>query len=284
MLLAQSSGFNWHADNLGTNPTTAGTTLTAAGSSHTKGSDTAMLAGIANDCYGMWIRFSAGSTSATVRRQLTDILIDPAAGVGGAGSSWAVSINNLYSNMPILTGTLKGCEYFFPVYLQAGTAIGARMQDVVGSSTLRCSIRVYGKPERPEACRVGHVVETIGANTANTDGVSFTPGISSAWGSYASVGTITRPCWWWQMGYGNNDTTITDNVYAFDVAANATNKLTCLHEMKYANNSSEQAWKDAFGTGLPIREIVAGETIYVRGSGTSATTDSGATAIVYAVS
>jgi hypothetical protein len=277
--------FNWQVDNYGATLTDAGIgTLLTSGASHTKGSNTALLAGIANDCYGISIMFTDGETPTTVRRQMTDLLIDPAAGIGNAGSSWTVKIANLYSNSPCLSSGMLGYSYYFPLFLPAGTAIGAAMQDVVGSATVRMSVRLFGQPSRPEAMFFGNQVQTIGATTASTTGVAVTPG-ATAWGSYsASMGTLDRASWWWQVGIGSDDTTMNSahNDY-YDVACNATNKITCLQEVQYAVvSSNEQAFKMAFSNNLPIKNISAGENVYVRGYSTGA--DASMTAVVYAVS
>jgi hypothetical protein len=158
------------------------------------------------------------------------------------------------------------------------------MQDVVGAATVRMSVRLFGQPSRPDVMNFGTQVQTLGATTASTDGVALTPG-STAWGSYSSsLGTLTRASWWWQVGIGSNDTTMNSahNDY-YDVACNATNKITCAQEVPYGIvTANEQAFKMAFANNLPIKNISAGEDVYVRGYSTGA--DSGITAVVYALS
>jgi hypothetical protein len=286
MLYTPVNHFTWQVNNFSdTYPgNAAATTLTAGGSAHTKGSDTAILAGIAEDCYVITIAFSLGDTTGTIRRQMTDLLIDPSAGVGVGGSSWSVAINNIYSNSPSLaTGSSAYC-YYFPLFLKAGTAVGARVQDVVASATVRFSIRLYGKPNRPELCKVGTKVQTIGATTATTTGVAVTPG-TAALGSYsASLGTLTNDAWWWQLGIGSNDTSMSVNRYFFDIAHDATAKYICAQGIGYSvGSTAEQAAKTAFGEKEPIREAPAGTDVYVRGAGLNAP-DSSMTAVVYAVS
>ena len=228
--------------------------------------------------------FSNGDTNNTIRRQMTDLMIDPAAGVGGAGSSWSVAINNLYSNSPSTAPGSMGYCYHFPLYLKAGTAIGARVQDVVGAATVRLSIRVLGKPTRPELLKVGTKVQTLGATTASTTGVAVTPG-TAAVGSYsASLGTLTNDAWWWQVGIGSNDSGMTVCRYWFDIAHDATNKYICARGISYGvSSTTEQSWKGAFGESQTICVAPAGTDVYVRGTGNT-TPDSSMTAIVYAVS
>jgi hypothetical protein len=284
MLYNEVNHFNWQVNNYSdTYPgNAAATTLTADAVAHTKGTDTALLAGIAYDCYGIAITVTLGFTDATIRRQMIDLRIDPAAGVGNAGSSWSAFIDNLYTNSPTNTANMPGHQFYFPVFLPAGTAIGARVQDVVGGATCRFSIQVVGQPTRPDLLKVGHKVQTLGATTASTSGVAITPG-TGAVGSYtASLGTLTSSAWWWQFGIGSNDTTITGNTMWFDVAHDATSKYICLEKAYYGGATGDHTGKVAFGITPPVRNAPAGTDVYVRGSALG-TPDGTMTTVVYAV-
>jgi hypothetical protein len=285
MLYNGVNHFNWQANNFSDSylmDAGEGTTLTADGAAHTKGSNTALLSGIAHDCWGISLAFSSGSTDATIRRQMVDLLIDPAAGVGNAGSSWSVLINNLFMSSPLYGAAQLGHNFYFPLFLPAGTAIGACTQDVVGSGSVKCFIRVHGQPTRPDLVKVGHVVQTIGATTASTSGVAVTPG-SQEHGSYtASMGTLTRDAWWWQVGWGTGDGSMTGNTGQIEIAHDATSKYTCARGFFWTSSSSELAGKSALGEGLPIRHAPAGTDVYVRMSG-HAGPDSSNTVVVYAV-
>lgn len=287
MLFTPVNHFNWMTTNFSNNYPTAwssSTQLAASATPHVKGSDTAVLNGIAEDCYGMSLLVGMGATTSTVRRQMIDILIDPDAGVGNAGASWSVLINNVLCNSPWIGSGLPGHMFYFPIYLKAGTAIGARVQDVVGSATIRLAMKIVGKPTHPELVKVGTQVQTIGAVTASTDGVALTPG-TATWGSYsASMGTLTRDAWWWQIGVGSADTTMTGNRYDFDIAHDATSKYTCASCITYGVPTvNEQSWKTAYGDILPILVAPAGTDVYVRSAADGAP-DTGFTAVVYAVS
>ena len=288
MLYTPVNHFNWTANNF--SDSYAGdlsslTLLTAGGSAHTKGSDTACMVGVAEDVYGITLNFGGGGTNVTIRRQMTDLLIDPAAGVGNPGSSWSVLINNLYTNSPAISSGLIGHQFYFPLYLKAGTAFGARVQDVVASATCSLGIQVFGKPTHPELCKVGTKVRTIGATTATTTGVAVTPG-TDAYGSYSvSLGTLgDEAAWWWQLGIGSNDTSMTANSYWFDIAHDATAKYVCARGIQYAVvGTTENSCKAAFGQIPPIHLVPAGASVYVRGAAVAAP-DSTMTAVVYAVS
>jgi hypothetical protein len=208
---------------------------------------------------------------------MVDLLIDPAAGVGGAGSSWSVAIANLFAVGPAF-GTLEtGVHYYFPLYLKAGTAIGtAHQNSTAGTLALRVSIRVFGKPSRPDLIKYGTLIQTINANTAATDGTVLTTPGTSVMGSYsATLGTLTRDTWW-------TDTTQVNTTYLWDVAANATNKILCMENVQHHGNTSEQNSKAAFGTRSPYCFITSGQDVYTRAACVTAP-DSSLFGIVYAM-
>jgi hypothetical protein len=287
MLFTLPNHFNWQVDNFGTLGETFGTNVPGHANANEKGANTALLAGIAYDCYGIAIGFSGGNTTSVARRQLTDLLIDPAAGVGNAGSSWSVAIANLYSAGPTWGSNNEGVWYYFPLFIPAGSAIGAAHQDMAASTTaLRMGVRLYGQPSRPDALNVGTQVQTLGVTLASTEGTAVTPGTSGAWGSYSSsLGTLTRASWWWQIGIGSADGTWNAETTMYDVACNATNKITCLQEVQFSvGGTAETSSKQAFGTVIPIQMIGAGQDVYVRGNCIQSASNTNMTAVVYALS
>lgn len=288
MLWVPGTDFGWQVDNFGSTYTDTGIGINSPGhaNANTKGANTQMLAGIAEDCYGILIGFSGRSTSGAAVRCLTDLLIDPDAGIGGAGSAWSVIIANLYANAPTLgvAGAI-GQWYYFPLYLKAGTAIGTAHQDLVaGTMPLRVMIRVFGKPKRPDMVKCGTKVQTLGAVVGSTNGTAVTPG-SSAMGSWsASLGQISGDKWWWQLGIGSNDTSMTARSYLFDIGANATNKILCAQGIPYnVVGTAEQAGMGAMGFIPPYKEISNGQDVYVRGASVGGSPDSSMTATVYAL-
>lgn len=282
MLWTPGSNFNWSVDNFGATYSDAGIGANSPGhaSANTKGANTNMLTAIAEDCYGISILFAGQSASTVSRRCMTDILIDPA-----GGTSWSVIIANLYANAPTF-GNLGafGYNYYFPLYLKAGTSIGtAHQNNTAGTLPLRVAIRVYGKPSRPELVRCCTKVQTLNANTAATDGtVATTPG-TTAMGSYsATLGTLTQKSWWWQLGVGSTDASMTANGYLWDVAVNATTKLIAMQGVAYSVvGTFEQASKEAIGARAPTLDAVAAENVYTRAAAAAAP-DTGMFGIVYA--
>jgi hypothetical protein len=291
MLWNAGNDYGWQVDNqtAGANWTDALMGINSPGhaNANTKGANTNMLNGIAEDCYGILIGFSGQSATTVARRCMVDLLIDPAAGVGNAGSSWSVIINNLYANSPTIGTTgCFGYWYFFPLYLKAGTAIGTAHQNLVaGTLPLPVYIMVVGKPKRPDLVKVGTKVQTLGATVASTTGTAVTPSTSNSTRSWsATLGTISDDKWWWQLGIGSNDTSMTARSYLFDVGANATNKILCMQGIPYnVTGSIEQASMGAMGFLPPYKEISSGQDVYVRGISVGGAPDSSMTAIVYAL-
>lgn len=254
-------------DNFGAtvSDTGIGTSMTA-GAANVQGTPVTLLSGatVANDVFGIGILFAGGSASATVRRYLMDLLIDPA-----GGTSWSTVISSLAANSPALTS--GGYRYFFPLWLKAGTSIGMSAQCSAASATIRCAIQLYGQPRRVESVIVGTRVETFGDVRGTTSGTTISPG-SGVVGAYASLGTTASDLWWWQTGgLMSNDTTILARGTLIDVAAgDATNKLVCLDNCIQNFQTTEQCGKDSMGGRIPIRRITAGQTVYSRASGTTA--------------
>jgi hypothetical protein len=262
------NSFGFSVDNFGATYTDAGIGVNSPGnaSANVKGANTTMLAALAQDCYAMAIGFSGGNTAATIRRNLVDILIDPA-----GGTSWSVLIANLYCAYASLG--CGGYWYYFPIYLKSGTSIGSANQSVTGTtSALRVLIRCYGKPTRPELLRVGTKVQTYGAVTGTTTGTAITPG-TNALGAYtATLGTSTYDQWWWQCGLGYDDTTIGGGVSLseatlMDIAHSTdggTTKVPVADGIMANFSTSEQGGKAAFGIDVPYYPVPSGSTIYMR--------------------
>lgn len=288
MLYVPGNDFSWSVDNFGStySDSALGTSVPGNASANVKGANTALLAGIAEDCYGISICFLGGNANGVIRRQLTDLLIDPGAGVGNAGSSWSVMIANLLSNSPTLgPAGNAGYWYYFPIFLKAGTAIGAAHQDLAAATVaLRMAVRVYGKPSRPDMLKVGTKVQTLGAVTASTQGTAFTPGTGALGAVSAALGTLTYDSWWFQLGIASNTTTMAANSYWCEILQTTTTVTNVLAGIPYGvGGSSEQAWKGAFGLKPPQKLCPAGAQPCVQGAAVAAP-DAGMTAIIYAVS
>ena len=288
MLYLPPSDFNWSVDNFGSTFTDAGfgTNVPGNASANVKGANTNLINGIANDCYGVSICFSGANTSLTARRQLTDLLIDPTAGVGNAGSTWSVAIPDLYSNSPALgPAGATGCWYYFPLFSPKGSAIGAAHQDSSGSTAaLRMGVRLFGLPSRPDLMRVGTRVEAIGVTSASTSGFAIVPATGALSGFTAAIGTLSQPAWWFQLGIGSADASMTTNNYWFDLGADTSSPRLLLVGIPYGVvSTAEQAWKGAFGVyGPPEFDVEAGASLVARAA-SGAAPDNSMSVIAYAL-
>jgi hypothetical protein len=282
MLWTPANEFAWSASNFGATYTDAGfgTAVTASASANTKGAAATLLSAgtVTDDVYMVEVRVARGNTAATPVSFLLDILVDPA-----GGTSFSVLIPNLLCTSPSLR--CGGVVWVFPLFIKAGSTIGAQVQARVGSAALRVGVRVRGKPSRPDLVKVGSAVQALGVNTGTSLGTTITPG-SSAVGSYtATLGTISKDSWWWQCSLATTDTTMTGTQgYILDVAANATNKILCLEGVVCQADSSENMGKEAFGGRDPYRMISSGQDIYMRAASAIAAPDSTMSCAVYAVS
>lgn len=285
MLTPPVNDFGWFVDNFGTTYSDAGLgTSIAGGAANTKGSDTQLLVGLAEDCYFLQIGFCNQGSSAATRRFMADIKVDTAAGVGGSGSSWSTIIANLAANNASM-GAGFGQWYGFPLFIPAGAAIAAAIQCSTTTITSRMLVRAFGKPSHPELCPVGSKVQTLGASAGTTVGTTVVPGTSSK-GSYsASLGTLSARSFWFQCGILSNDTTMTAGAYLFDVAVDATTKYLAMRDMPYiVTGAAEQASKAMAGASPPMFDAQSGAAVYVRGVADNGAPDSSMSAVVYAVS
>jgi hypothetical protein len=110
---------------------TLGTTITASGSTNTKGSYSELVAATSRDYMGFFI--GTTGASATTKHHLLDIAI-------GAAGSEVVILSNLY----ILTTAMWSAvpTFFLPINIPAGTRISARVQSATASSAF--GLTLYG--------------------------------------------------------------------------------------------------------------------------------------------
>lgn len=182
-------------NNYGTNPSaTPGTSITSGGSANTKGSWTQLLSALSAPVYGIFVRLSDAASSSEDRQHLVDIGIDPA-----GGTSYSVLLPDLNGGNAPTIGNGTGFQYYFPMRIPSGATVAARTQCLSASRTIVVGIEVDHQPTRLEHWPLGSIVERIGTITSSR-GVAFTPG-NAADGSWVSLGTLSRPCIWLQLGY-----------------------------------------------------------------------------------
>lgn len=260
--------FGWSASNFGSTWTDAGFGVNCPGhaSANTAGADTNLLNGIAEDAYGIAICFTGGATAGASRRNLVTILIDPGAGGGNAGSNWQVFIPFLFVNSAAFVG--GGYWYYFPLYIPAGTAIGGRnISSTASTSALRVGVKVFGKPKRPELCRVAKGVQSMGYSAPTTIGTAVTMDYQVK-GTWTYIGTINQSrTFWWQIGMAMNDSSRTINAYLLDIGWSSDGGTTVVpicENILMTDNASEQSGKAAVGDRLPFMDVPVSLDIYAR--------------------
>jgi hypothetical protein len=276
------AGYGWRVSSFTARPVNSPGTSVAPGN-NTKGSWSQLLAGasVTSDVWLVHVNFHAVSASAAIRDCIADIGIDPA-----GGSSYTVLLPDLLCSCAgsIALSTGMGIDYLFPIHIPSGASVAVRFSvnnATVGSA--RCWIRCYGKPEHPELTRKGQVCQAIGITAASSSGTAVTPGTTSE-GTWTSLGTLTRQAWWWQLGIGIADATMTDNIlYACDLSAgSAGGDSMIIEDQMVGSNSAEQlTYRAPLGQGA--RTMAAGVSVFGRMQ-CSGTADSALSMAAYAVS
>lgn len=258
------SAYNFTYDNWGANPSSTAGTSVVPGASNAEGAYTAIAssANIAQDCYWIYMQVHSGSTSTAAKNHLLDIGVDPA-----GGTSYSAIISNLQVGASPTLAQAGAREWCFPFFIKAGSSVAVRIQGSNATAgTVRVMMRFYGQPTRPEAVPVGSISQTFGTIT-NSNGQSFTPG-NAADGSWADLGATTTPLWWWQLGYGIDNGTITAEYTYIDVAwGDASNKHVMFRVM-HGGTTSETCGLAAQTQMLACaayNPVPAGANIYVRG-------------------
>lgn len=262
-LYIPKGGFGWTVGNVTTfgSGNQLGNAITL-GTSNAKGSYVTLLsaATVANNVFGIWLCFNAGGVPATVRDILVDIGIDPA-----GGTSFTVVIPNL------LCSSASGAPFgppifYFPLFIPAGSTIGARASvNNATAGAIYCWVKVFGQPDKIDAVQVGTIVKDYGVTTGSSNGTIITSGSAGAKGSYASLGATSYDHWYWQTGFGINDTTMAGNVYFCDLAfGDASNKNIIIPDMLVHCDANEDVHCMSFSCGPPLKRVASGATLYAR--------------------
>jgi hypothetical protein len=233
-------------------------------------------ANLAQDVYGIFLWFNGGNTSATIRDILADIGVDPA---GGTAYAQLNGINNIFVPQAV-NACYGGRMFWFPLFVKAGSSIGVCGQSNI-ATTFRCMARFYGRPTKPENEIVGRYTETIGVS--GNGGTPFTCGSSGAVGDWTSIGTTTRPLWYFQLCAGHNVSTVSQQISFFDLGfgdGTVANTIIIIKNLvQWDPDNYEQSGNPLSCDGF--WEVPAGSTLYVRGS--SSTTAQGTEAVAVGI-
>jgi len=237
------------------------------GASNALGTFTQVATGanLSQDIYWIIIGIFGGTSATNIKNHALDIGVDPA-----GGTSYTAVISNILCGQTGAYGTNGGYWCAFPFYIKAGSSVAVRVR---GSNATAGTVRVlatfYGQPTRPELVPVGTFSETIGFTAASTAGVSFTPGSSGAEPAWTSLGTTTRPLWWWQLGFTIANGTTTAALTNVDLGyGDSTSPIVILSDLAIfqvgtAEVSGYHTYHQLIGG---YCYVPAGQTLYVRGS------------------
>src|SRR5581483_11563686 len=195
-----------------------------AGANNADGSAVSLISAVSHDVEYLVVGASGYTISAGNGSTLLDILVDPA-----GGSSWSTGfIDDLLvgCSPPAAANAAVPVWYYFPIFLKAGTSIGAQAR-CAHTSTISGRVIVYafGGNARPESWWCGKAVTSIGITAASSKGTDHTPGNSGAYSSWTNFGsTLPAPCGALQFGvHGtNSDTSATALGYYFEFGAGST--------------------------------------------------------------
>jgi hypothetical protein len=229
--------WGWSVSNVTGQPDlTPGTDVTP-GASNSMGSWTQTLSALAYDAYLVEILISGGSSSGSARDMLVDIGADPA-----GGSSYSVIIPTLLGSCAFFVQSGPVLRYLFPLRIAAGSTIAARAQVNNGTAGgVDVQMACWGLPREPLAVKAGSFVTAYGITAASSSGTSVTSGTSSegSWTELGTVGSDENP-WWWQVGMGVNDSSMSLRAYDADLAiGDGSNQDTIISGQRYITITSE---------------------------------------------
>lgn len=281
MLWTPSTDYEWAlSSQAGVQPAAAfGDTVTPAQNAKGAFQEIFSETEIVNDIYGVIININSNNVSTAARDTILDIGTDPS-----GGTAYSVVIPDLLcsSAAPIGTGA-SGFWYYFPLFIPKNTAIAARASvNNATVGTLRVWMIVFGLPRHPDAVRAGSYVDAFGIVSASSRGTIITPG-TTAEGAFVSLGTPTRDYWWWQVGIGVNDATMTANIiYFLDLAyGNATDKQFVVADVPFTTPSNAEILTSIMPTFFGCMQTVkANEELFGRGQ-SSVTPDANVSMAAY---
>lgn len=195
-----------------------GTTVTASGTTHTKGSYAQLIASTGANAIGITLAIHNVGVASTNARMLVDIAI------GGAGSEQIIIPNLMAGNAAAWNASSNGgCVYHFPIFIPAGSRISARCQASTASDT--CNVVAWLHQGRLSPGQwVGQRVTAYGADTANSSGVAHTPGSTNAYATATQIVSSTaNPIRYMQVGIDTGtDTTGTSMRGMYRIGLGAT--------------------------------------------------------------
>lgn len=268
-----------HSTPDGTRPVTGMGTAVTPGQ-NTYGSFVTLISGanLTVDCLLLELCVNNVGITTLARDCVVSFGVDPAGGTNFVGiADLVVGPASGYVSSNVGQG---GVSFRFPLWIRAGSSIGVAA--AVNSTTLTAInvfCRVRGAPSTPQHLYVGTYIDQFGVNLATSSGTAITPGTTSD-GAYVSLGTLTRPAYAWEFGYGISDSTMTSAAIDVDMAlGDSTNRKTVIANSPVATSAIEtvsklQALEYAIGA--------IGDQVWARAQ-SSATPDSANSIAIYGI-
>jgi hypothetical protein len=100
-----------------------------------------------------------------------------------------------------------------------------------------------GAPSAPQQIYTGSYVSQFGVSTSTAAGLAIAPG-TTANGAWLQLGTLTRPCCYWEYGIGVNDATMSLGVFDVDVGiGDVSNKKIAVPKSEWKTSVLETCQK-----------------------------------------
>jgi hypothetical protein len=235
---------------------------------------------LTDDCFELLININNGVVNATARDILVTIGLDAA-----GGSSFTDFISHLLgscsANYTATQPGQTGVWYRFPIFVKAGTSIGAKASvNNATVGTVNCHVVAHCRPENTRGLKYGTFVDTYGANTAASNGTGVTEGQGSE-GTYVALSsTLTRPIWGLEFGVGINNSNMAAATRHVDVAIGSASakKIAILNGVVITGAAETLGKSQSFTPALAS----IGDIIYGRCQ-TSSTSDASLSMIAYGV-
>lgn len=257
--------------------TNHGTSITPGNNTYGSYTEIVSAANITKNCYRVVININSIASSTNATDSLCTIGIDTA-----GGTSWVDLISHLLcagaQTYVVAGGSGGGHWYDFPLFIPAGSSIAAKgsiNNATVGTQYI--AMWLWGAPTDPSALKVGQKVETIGATPASSTGTSFTEGTTSD-GAWTSLGTTTKPCFHWNLGFGVNNGATAAVSHSLGLSyGNGTSQKIIIRDKPSNTGSTETVGTQPF---VNYCSVPVGATMYGRGQ-SSGTAQSGLSLAAY---
>lgn len=274
MIITPTNDWGWTLSSTDSQPTsTYGTSVTPVVGSY--GSYATLISG-ASLTYDVWeidLHFNSVFAAGTNRGCVCSLGIDQA-----GGTSFTSVVDLLVGSAG--THQSGGVMFRFPYRIKAGSSIGIAACTSASTTAIRAWCQVRGQPSNPSAVRAGSYIDAYGVTVATASGVSLTPGTASE-GSWATLGTLTRPCWYVNFGYSIQNATMVLNRLHVDMSIGDASNKRMLLENAYALGTTSEDFYKHVGSFGPGRGAV-GDVFYGRSQAASAP-ETGHTMAAYAV-